>query len=69
VIDHGGKLVAKYCGLKSIGVKKGSYVTIGGKIGTLGKVPCENASDTHLHFETLLDGKSVNPLDVMGKLE
>ncbi|MBQ9517070.1 MAG: M23 family metallopeptidase [Eubacterium sp.] len=69
VIDHGGKLVAKYCGLKSASVKKGSRVTIGKAIGTLGKVPCEAEEEPHLHFETALDGKSVNPLDVMSKLE
>ncbi len=69
VIDHGGTLVAKYCGLKSATVKKGSRVSIGKKIGTLGKVPCENALDSHLHFETSVDGKNVNPLEVMSKLE
>ena len=69
VIDHGAKLVAKYCGLKSVSVKKGSYVDIGNEIGTLGKVPCESKNETHLHLETTLDGKSVNPLDVMGKTE
>ena len=69
VIDHGAKLVAKYCGLKSVNVKKGSYVDIGNTIGTLGTIPAESALDTHLHLETELDGKSVNPLDVMGKTE
>ena len=69
VIDHGGKLVAKYCGLNSVGVKKGSYVDIGNKIGTLGKTPAEGETEAHLHFETAIDGKSVNPLDVMGKTE
>ncbi|MBQ9531907.1 MAG: M23 family metallopeptidase [Eubacterium sp.] len=68
-IDHGGKLIAKYCGLKSLAVKKGSYVDMGNKIGTLGSVPAENENETHLHFETILDGKTVNPLDVMGKTE
>ena len=69
VIDHGSGLVAKYCGLKSVNVKKGSYVDIGNKIGTLGSVPAESKLDTHLHFETTLNGKAVNPLDVMGKTE
>ena len=69
VIDHGAKLVAKYCGLKSVSVKKGSYVDIGNAIGTLGKVPSEVKTETHLHLETTLDGKAVNPLDVMGKTE
>ncbi|MBE6817145.1 MAG: M23 family metallopeptidase [Ruminococcaceae bacterium] len=69
VIDHGGKLVAKYYGLDSVSVKKGNYVNIGNKIGTLGKIPAEDALGTHLHLVTELDGKPVNPLDVMGKTE
>lgn len=68
-IDHGGQLVAKYCGLDSASVSAGDNVAIGGVIGTLGKVPCEGAEEAHLHFETKLEGKSVNPLDVMGKTE
>lgn len=68
-IDHGGKLVAKYCGLDTVNVSEGDYVTIGQTLGTLGTVPFELNSDSHLHFETTLDGKSVNPLDVMAKSE
>lgn len=68
-IDHGGKLIAKYCGLKSVSVKKGSSVTKGGKVGTLGEIPIEGSSAPHLHFETTLNGKPVNPLNVMGKTE
>ncbi len=69
VIDHGGKLTATYAGLHSVAVKEGKYVTIGQELGTLGKAPAESALGTHLHFETSLDGKPVNPLDVMGKTE
>lgn len=68
-IDHGGKLVASYCGLDTVNVSEGDYVTIGQTLGTLGTVPFELNSDSHLHFETTVDGKSVNPLDVMGKSE
>lgn len=68
-IDHGGKLVAKYCGLNTVNVSQGDYVTIGQTLGTLGTVPFELNSESHLHFETTLDGKKVNPLDVMGKSE
>ena len=68
VIDHGGKLVVKYCGVDNIAVKKGKYVNIGNKIGTLGSVPSE-AGEAHLHLEAELDSKTVNPLDVMGKTE
>lgn len=69
VIDHGGKLVASYCGLDTVNVSKGDYVTIGQMIGTLGAVPFEANGDSHLHFETTINGKSVNPLDAMGKTE
>ena len=68
-VDHGGKLVARYCGLKSASVKKGTYLNIGNAIGVLGTVPCETGDGVHLHFETLLDGKKVNPLDAMSKTE
>lgn len=68
-IDHGGKLVAKYCGFDTVNVSEGDYVTIGQTLGTLGAVPFELKSDSHLHFETKLDGKAVNPLDVMAKTE
>lgn len=68
-IDHGGKLVAKYCGLDTVNVSQGDYVTIGQDLGTLGVVPFEAGEEYHLHFETRVDGKSVNPLDVMGKTE
>lgn len=69
VVDHGGKLVVKYCGLESISVKKGKQIEIGNKIGTLGKVPCEDSGETHLHLEAKLDGVYVDPLTVMGKTE
>lgn len=68
-IDHGGKLIAKYSGLESACVKKGDSVVIGGKVGTVGKVPCESNEDVHLHMTCTLNGKPVNPLDVMGKTE
>ncbi|MCH5314994.1 MAG: M23 family metallopeptidase [Eubacterium sp.] len=68
-IDHGGNLVARYCGLETVNVSKGNYVTIGQTIGAMGVVPFEAKSDYHLHFETLVNNKYVNPLDVMGKSE
>lgn len=68
-IDHGGKLVATYCGLNSTTLKKGDFVDIGNTVGILGKVPCENADESHLHLSATLDGASVNILDIMGKTE
>lgn len=68
-IDHGGKLVAYYCGMDSVSVKAGGRVDRGQQIGTLGKVPFEASLESHLHFETRLDGEYVDPLSVMGKTE
>lgn len=68
-IDHGGKLVAKYCGLDSVSVSKGGSVKSGQEIGKLGAVPFEASLESHLHFETKLDGEYVDPLTVMGKTE
>lgn len=68
-IDHGGKLVAKYCGLDTVNVSVGDYVTIGQTLATVGSVPFEANEESHLHFEMRLDGKVVNPLDAMSKTE
>lgn len=68
-IDHGGKFVAKYCGLESATVKKGDFVDIGNTIGTLGKIPCESGDGVHLHFSAKYKGQTVNPLNVMSKTE
>lgn len=68
-IDHGGQLVAKYCGFDTVNVSQGDYVTIGQTLGTLGVVPFEINSESHMHFETTVEGKAVNPLDVMAKSE
>ena len=68
-IDHGAKLVARYCGLESASVKKGDFVDIGNTIGTLGKIPCESSDGVHLHLYTKLNNQTVNPLDVMSKTE
>lgn len=68
-IDHGGKLVASYCGVDTVNVSAGDYVTIGQPIATLGTVPFEAGSEPHLHFETKLDGQYVDPIAVMNKAE
>ena len=68
-IDHGGSLVARYCGLDGVSVSKGSTVEIGQEIGTLGTVPFEASLESHLHFEAKLNDEYVNPLTVMGKTE
>ncbi|MEG2174712.1 MAG: M23 family metallopeptidase, partial [Oscillospiraceae bacterium] len=67
-IKHAGGLVSRYCGLdKDIPVHKGDTVKTGQVIGTLGYVPAENLSPSHLHFEMKKDGKWVDPILTMGK--
>ncbi len=68
-IDHGGQLVARYCGLDTISVKMGDALEIGEIIGTLGSIPAESADGSHLHLETRLDNTPVNPMEVMSKTE
>lgn len=70
VIDHGDGLIAKYCGLgKGSTVKAGEQVKINQKIGNLSEIPIENADGIHLHFETTLDGMTVNPMVALGMSE
>ena len=67
-IDHGGGLVAKYCGLdKNTSLKKGSEVKMGDKIGILGEIPVESADGIHLHLEITVNKAIVDPMKAMGK--
>ncbi len=62
-IDHGNKIVAKYCGLaKNPPVKKGDAVDSSVRIGALGDIPSESVEPYHLHLEFYKDGKAVDPL-------
>lgn len=66
-VNHGGGVVAKYCGLApdSVKVKKGELVKRGGNAGKVGVIPCENADGAHLHLETVLKNESTDPLYCM----
>ena len=68
-IDHGNKVVAKYCGLNkdTLEIKEGSTVKDGALIGYIDTVPCEKADLPHLHFEIKYKGKYVDPLELMGR--
>lgn len=69
-IDHGEGLIAKYCGLgKGSTVKEGDEVKINQRIGNLSEIPIENGDGIHLHFETTLDGMTVNPIIALGLSE
>lgn len=71
VIDHGNGVSAYYCGLSAEGcVEAGDIVEASDTVGYLDTVPCEKEDGTvHLHFEITVEGKRVNPLEVMGKTE
>lgn len=59
-IDHGNGLVTTYNHLSGIAVNKGESIDVGqviAKVGTTG-----SSTGCHLHFETIKDGKYVNPL-------
>ncbi|MBQ8782334.1 MAG: M23 family metallopeptidase [Clostridia bacterium] len=61
-----GNLKVKYSGLQdNVNVKKGDTVTKGDVIGVAGTLPIETAEGVHIHLETTVNGKIVNPLDAM----
>lgn len=64
VIDHGSNVKTLYNNLVSASVKVGEQVQQGQTIGNVGKaVSIESADGAHLHFELIVDGKNVNPMD------
>jgi murein DD-endopeptidase MepM/ murein hydrolase activator NlpD len=68
VVNHGGGITAKYCGLESKStVSKGTLLEKGQQIGVLSVVPCEQKDDTHLHLEIMVDDEVADPLLVMNK--
>lgn len=71
VIDHGGDVVASYCGVTAVdGLKRGMLVSKGDKIGELSGIPGESDADfPHLHLEMRVNGEVSDPLDVMGFYE
>ncbi|MDR1630121.1 MAG: M23 family metallopeptidase [Oscillospiraceae bacterium] len=69
-IDHGGGIVAKYCGLgKGSTLAEGTAVKMNDTIGNLGTVPCEKNEVEHLHFEIHINGAVNDPLEVLGRSE
>jgi murein DD-endopeptidase MepM/ murein hydrolase activator NlpD len=63
VLDHGFGIQTRYGHLSKISVKPGDKVKRGdviGKVGATGR-----ATGTHLHYETLANGKLLNPLRLL----
>lgn len=63
-IEHGNGLTAKYCGVKSE-LKENDTVSQGQVIGTVTAIPIEKGEGTHVHLETSVEQKTVDPIKAM----
>lgn len=71
VIDHGGGVVATYCGVEvDSELKRGVTVSESEKIGEVSFIPMESDAEfPHLHLEIRTDGELCDPLEIMGYFE
>lgn len=63
-IDHGQGVMTLYAHAKTITVKTGDMVKQGDTIGTVGMTG--NATDPNCHFEVIISGQPVDPLQMRG---
>lgn len=67
IIQHGNGLKVKYSGVKAT-VKKDADIEQGQVIGTLVAIPIEEKDGMHIHLETEVDGKTVDPIKALNLL-
>jgi len=60
IIDHGGGVSTLYAHMSSISVSAGQYIEAGGQVGKVGSTG--NSTGPHLHFEVIINGVAVNPM-------
>ena len=66
-IKHSNDIISIYQGLKEINVKQDDVVSQGDIIGISGKNNIEPKNENTLHFELLIKGSFVNPLEYFNK--
>ncbi|MNZ70686.1 Stage II sporulation protein Q [compost metagenome] len=64
-ITHAGGLVTVYQSVAEVQVAEGDDVRQGTKIAIAGRNDIGRDLGIHLHYETILDGKAVNPNSLM----
>jgi murein DD-endopeptidase MepM/ murein hydrolase activator NlpD len=67
-INHGGNVMTRYCHLVSFGpgIRAGAQVQAGQLVGLSGSTG--NSSGPHLHFETHVGGRAMNPVTFMNNV-
>lgn len=63
IVDHGLGKVTKYGHLSKIMVNNGDLLVRGQELGLLGNTG--RSTGPHLHYEVVLNGKAVNPIDYL----